>query len=89
MTPTTLAGYDVVLLANAVDGAPGLDAQLGDGGGNLIAMAPDAQLAGLLGLTAGGTALAEGYLLVDTTSAPGNGIVGQTMQFLAARTGGR
>ena len=51
------------------------------GGGNLIAMAPDAQLAGLLGLTARRHPLAEGYLLVDTTSAPGNGIVGQTMQF--------
>ncbi len=83
VTPTMLAGYDVVLLAKMPLTSPQVS-MLGNwvtGGGNLIAMAPDAQLAGLLGLTAGGTPLAEGYLLVDTTSAPGNGIVGQTMQF--------
>ena len=83
MTPTTLAGYDVVLLAKMPLTAPQVSmlSNWVTGGGNLIAMAPDVQLAGLLGLTAGGTALAEGYLLVDTTSSPGNGIVGQTMQF--------
>ncbi len=83
VTPTMLAGYDVVLLAKMPLTSPQVS-MLGNwvtGGGNLIAMAPDAQLAGLLGLTAGGTPLADGYLLVDTTSAPGNGIVGQTMQF--------
>ena len=83
VTPTMLAGYDVVLLAKMLLTAPQVSmlSNWVTGGGNLIAMAPDAQLAGLLGLTAGGTPLAEGYLLVDTTSAPGNGIVGQTMQF--------
>ena len=50
-------------------------------GGNLIAMRPDAQLAGLLGLTSVGGSLAEGYLLVDTASAPGSGIVGETIQY--------
>ena len=50
-------------------------------GGNLIAMAPDAQLAGLLGITSLGTALSNGYLLVDTSMSPGNGIVNQTIQF--------
>ena len=83
VTPTTLAGYDVVLLAKMPVTAPQVSmlSNWVTGGGNLIAMAPDVQLAGLLGLTAGGTPLAEGYLLVDTMSAPGNGIVGQTMQF--------
>ena len=81
VTPTMLAGYDVVLLARCRCGAQSDARNWVTGGGNLIAMAPDVQLAGLLGLTAGGTPLAEGYLLVDTTSAPGNGIVGQTMQF--------
>ena len=83
VTPTMLAGYDVVLLAKMPLTAPQVSmlSNWVTGGGNLIAMAPDVQLAGLLGLTAGGTPLAEGYLLVDTTSAPGNGIVGQTMQF--------
>jgi hypothetical protein len=44
-------------------------------------MAPDPQLAGLLGLTPQGGTLANGNLLDDTATIPGNGIVGQTMQF--------
>ena len=51
------------------------------GGGNLIAMRPDPQLAGLLGLTDIGSDLSEGYIQVDTGSSPGAGIVGETMQF--------
>ncbi len=53
-------------------------------GGNLIAMAPDPQLAGLLGITPVGSTLSNAYLLVDTSTAPGNGIVGQTIQFHGA-----
>ena len=52
-----------------------------DAGGNLIAMRPDSQLAGLLGLIDTGSVLSEGYLLVDTSTSPGNGIVGETIQF--------
>ncbi len=52
-----------------------------DAGGNLIAMRPDSQLSGLLGITSLGTTLSEGYLLVNTASGPGMGIVGQTMQY--------
>ena len=43
------------------------------GGGNLIAMRPDKQLAGLLGLNDAGTTLANAYLQVDTSTAPGAG----------------
>ncbi|HYG36758.1 MAG TPA: hypothetical protein VEC99_18340, partial [Clostridia bacterium] len=50
-------------------------------GGNLIAMRPDKQLAGLLGLQDAGGAISEGYLLVDAAAGPGAGIVNQTMQF--------
>ena len=50
-------------------------------GGNLIAMRPDTQLAGLLGLTDAGGTLANAYLAVDTGRGPGAGIVGQTIQF--------
>ena len=50
-------------------------------GGDLVAMAPDAQLAPLLGLTPGGGTVDQGYLAVDTSTAPGNGITGETMQF--------
>ncbi|WP_292456262.1 DUF4082 domain-containing protein, partial [Methylibium sp.] len=52
-----------------------------NGGGNLIAMAPDAQLAGLLGITPVGTTLSNGYLLIDTSASPGQGLVDQTIQF--------
>jgi VCBS repeat-containing protein len=51
------------------------------GGGNLIAMRPDKQLAGLLGLTDAGGTLDNGYLLVNMASGPGVGIVGETIQY--------
>lgn len=50
-------------------------------GGKLIALRPDTRLASLLGITAAGGTLSEGYIKVDTTSAPGAGIAGATMQF--------
>ncbi|MCU0261744.1 MAG: DUF4082 domain-containing protein, partial [Ilumatobacteraceae bacterium] len=48
-------------------------------GGDLIALRPDPQLAGLLGLVPAGGTLSEGYIAVDTTAPPGAGIVGETM----------
>ena len=83
VTPATLASYDVVLLAKT----PLTAAQVSmfstwvNGGGNLIAMAPDAQLAPLLGLTPLGTTLSNAYLAINTGSAPGAGLVSQTIQF--------
>ncbi|GAA0485334.1 hypothetical protein Ade02nite_08800 [Paractinoplanes deccanensis] len=83
VTATTLGQYDVVLLGQT----PLTAAQVAmftawvDGGGNLIAMRPDKQLAGLLGLTATTGTLAEGYLRVDTTAPPGTGITDQTLQY--------
>ena len=50
-------------------------------GGNLVAMRPDADLAGLLGLGSASGTLANGYLQVNTATAPGRGITGQTIQF--------
>lgn len=50
-------------------------------GGDLIAMRPDNDLAGLLGITAAGGTLTNQYLLIDTTQAPGEGLVGETIQF--------
>ncbi len=78
-----LAGYDVVILgsfpltANQVS----VLATWVNGGGNLIAMRPDKQLASLLGLTDAGTTLSDAYLLVDTATGPGSGIVNETIQF--------
>ncbi len=83
ITAATLSAYDVVLLAKMPLAANQVTMFTNwvTAGGNLIAMAPDAQLGNLLGLTPQGSALADGYLLVDTAVAPGNGIVGQTIQF--------
>jgi Domain of unknown function (DUF4082)/Bacterial Ig-like domain/Bacterial Ig domain len=83
VTATTLAAYDVVVLAKATltPTQASMLATWVNGGGNLIAMAPDAQLAPTLGLTATGTTLAEGYLLINTAAAPGAGLVNQTMQY--------
>jgi hypothetical protein len=44
-------------------------------GGNLIAMRPDAALAPLFGIDPLGSTAREGYLAVDTSAAPGAGIV--------------
>ena len=83
VTAATLAQYDVVLLGPT----PLTAAQVGmfsswvTGGGNLVAMRPDKQLAGLLGLTASAGTLAEGYLKVDTSASPGAGLTDRTIQF--------
>ncbi len=86
LSASTLAGYDVVILPKMSLSASQVSTLTTwvNGGGNLIAMAPDAQLSGLLGLTSLGTTLSEGYLLVDTSKAPGNGIVGETIQYHGA-----
>ena len=52
-------------------------------GGNLVAMRPDKQLYGLMGVADASPAatLSNAYLQVDGTQAPAAGIVGQTIQF--------
>jgi len=84
VTPASLGSYDLVILPEM----PLSAAQVTmfrdwvNGGGNLIAMHPDKKLAGLLGLTdTGNQPLNGGYLLVDTSKTPGNGIVNQSIQF--------
>ncbi|BAY94727.1 MULTISPECIES: DUF4082 domain-containing protein [unclassified Tolypothrix] len=83
ITPQTLSNYDVVILAEMALNSAQVTTFTDwvNSGGNLIAMHPDKQLASLLGLTDAGSTLSEGYLLVDTSKAPGNGIVNQTIQF--------
>ena len=81
---TTLAAYDVVILAEMpLDAATQVPvfANWVNSGGNLIAMRPDKDLASVLGLTDASSTLDNGYLLVNTSASPGNGIVGETMQF--------
>ncbi len=83
VTAATLGGYDVVLLTDVTlsNAQVTMFSDWVTGGGNLIAMRPDPNLAALLGLTAAGGSLSNGYFQVNTSSAPGTGIVGQTIQF--------
>ena len=78
-----LANYDVVILAKMTLSSAQVTmfSNWAAGGGNLIAMRPDKQLTSLLGLTDTASTLSNGYLLVDTSKAPGNGVVNQTIQF--------
>ncbi len=78
-----LSDYDVVILGEMALTGPQVTLLTDwvNDGGNLIAMRPDKQLASLLGLTDASATLAEAYLQVDTSSGPGVGIVGETIQF--------
>lgn len=86
VTATTLTAYDVVILAPAVltAGQVSMFSTWVTAGGRLIAMQPDAQLNSLLGLTSAGSTLSNAYLLVDTSTLYGNGIVNQVIQFHGA-----
>jgi hypothetical protein len=83
LSAATLDRYDVVIVGDV----PLTNAQANalstwvEGGGNLIAMRPDANLSSLLGLSGPSGTLSEGYLRVDTSEAPGRGIVGETIQY--------
>jgi fibronectin type 3 domain-containing protein len=83
LSPTLLAGFDVVLLGDIPLNAAQASTLTGwvNAGGNLIAMHPDKDLAGLLGLTTASGNLNNGYLKVDTSAPPGAGVVGSTIQF--------
>src|SRR5918998_6903061 len=82
----TLNGYDVVIVGDV----PLNNAQANalstwvNAGGNLIAMRPDANLSSLLGLSGPSGTLSDGYLRVNASSPPGQGIAGETMQFHGA-----
>ena len=86
VTATTLSAYDVVILGQMSLSSAQATMFINwvNGGGNLLAMRPDKQLAGLLGLAPTSSTLSDAYLLVDTSTAPGAGIVNQTIQFHGA-----
>ena len=83
LSPSVLSSYDIVILGEM----PLTTSQVTmlsdwvNGGGRLIAMRPDKKLAGLLGLTDLSSTLSNAYLLVNTSSGPGVGIVNQTIQY--------
>ena len=80
---TTLAAYDLTILGDMSLSATQatMFSNWVNAGGNLIAMHPDPQLAGLLGLVDSGSALSNGYMLMNTAGGPGVGLVGQTVQY--------
>ena len=83
MSAPVLAFYDVIVLGETTLTAAqvSLLSNWVTAGGNLIALRPDKQLAGLLGLTDAAATLTNGYVLVNTASQAGTGIVGQTIQY--------
>ncbi|MGZ8943160.1 MAG: DUF4082 domain-containing protein [Methylobacter sp.] len=86
LTPQALAGHDVVIIGDqllTIEQVTTLTDWV-DSGGQLIAMRPDKKLAGLLGLNDLSSTLSDSYLAIDTSSAPGAGIVSQTLQFHGA-----
>jgi hypothetical protein len=83
ISDAALSGYSVVILAPTAltsTQASSLSSWV-QAGGNLIAMRPGTVLAGLLGLGSDTGDLDNGYVRVDTTSGPGAGVTGDTMQF--------
>ena len=83
VTPAVLNARDVVILGEGplTAAQANMLSEWVQQGGNLIAMRPDSDLAGLLGLTPAGGSLGNGYIQVNTGTSPGAGIVGQTIQF--------
>ena len=80
----TLTGRDVVVLGESNITAAQVTALTNwvNAGGNLIALRPDKDLTGLLGLTDQAATLAEGYMQINTTpGGPGAGLTGVTMQY--------
>lgn len=83
VTATDLNSYDVVVLGEVAltSTQAAMFTTWVNAGGTLIAFRPSTQLSSLLGITKVSGSLADGYILVNTASGPGTGIVGQTIQF--------
>src|SRR4029077_831355 len=83
VTATTLASAPLVILGQQTltTAQATLFSDFVQNGGRLIALKPDAKLAGVLGLTAQGTTVTNGYLAINTASTPGTGLVSDTLQF--------
>lgn len=83
VTATDLTNADVVVLGEVsvtTAQATQLSNWVNDGG-TLVAFRPSAELSSLLGITKVAGSLADQYLLVNTSSGPGVGIVNQTIQY--------
>src|SRR3954462_2038720 len=83
VTATKLSGYDVAILGemSLSTSQVNMFSTWVNGGGNLIAMRPDAQMKTLLGLSGPSGTMVDAYLQVDSSSKPGRGIVAETIQY--------
>jgi hypothetical protein len=83
VTTTEINKYDVVVVGDITLTAAQVTMLTTwvTAGGTLIAFHPDPQLSALLGITSAGGTLSDKYLLVNTSVAPGLGIVNQTIQY--------
>ncbi len=88
VTPAVLTAHDVAILAEVPALSSGQATMLSNWvtneGGNLIAMRPDPELAALCGLSTPSGTLANAYMLIDTGTTPGAGLVAETIQFHGA-----
>ncbi len=86
VSAATLSSYDAVILAEVTLNATQVSTLTTwvNGGGNLIAMNPDPQLASLLGVTTTASTLSNQYLKFDTNNAIASKIIGDTIQFHGA-----
>ncbi len=83
VSSAVLAAYDIVVLGEVslTTSQVTMFTDWVNSGGHLIAMRPDKKLAGLLGLTALSTTVSNSYLMIDTSSGPGAGLVNETIQY--------
>ena len=83
VTAAVLASYDVVVLGEMTLSVLQVTmfTDWVTAGGELIAMRPDSQFAGLLGLNAPAGTRQNAYLLINTAASPGQGLVNQTIQY--------
>jgi fibronectin type 3 domain-containing protein len=83
LSSSALSGFDVVILGNVAltSSQVSMLTTWVNAGGNLVAMRPDKQLASLLGLATAAGTRANAYLKIDTSTAPGAGIIGSTIQY--------
>jgi uncharacterized protein DUF4082/Big-like domain-containing protein/purple acid phosphatase-like protein/type IX secretion system substrate protein len=86
ITSAELNNYDVVILGEVPVSATQatIFSDWVNAGGTFIAFKPAAALSTLLGITPAAGSLANQYLLINTASGPGKGIVNETIQFHGA-----
>lgn len=84
VTPQVLASHEVAILSAASVG-PQVASQISRwveaGHGNLIAMEPQGLVAELAGVKNLGRGASDGYIHIDTSQAPGTGLVAEPIQF--------